>query len=173
MSMSNKRSSESDTKARKPGSFNFFNRKAAHRYSLEDKIEAGIQLTGFEIKSLRAGRMSLAEAFVHIRNGEAWLENSYVPPFQVTKNYDPRRPRKLLLHSAQISYFGSKIGASGLTVIPVRVYNRRGLAKVEIALAKGKRKVDKRRAIKEREMKEEVMRALRTEKLSYQKGIGS
>lgn len=170
--MSNRKPSKNETQQKKPGSFNFFNRRAAHKYSLEAKIEAGMQLTGFEIKSLRAGRMSLAEAFVHIRNGEAWLENAYIPPFQITRNYDPRRSRKLLLHAEQIADLHSKIGASGLTVIPVRVYNRRGLAKVEIALAKGKRKVDKRRAIKDREMKEEAARATRGEKLEYQKRTG-
>ena len=164
----NKRSTK-DLQPKKPGSFNLFNRKAAHKYSLEQKLEAGMALTGFEIKSLRAGRMSLTEAFVHVRNGEAWLENAYIPPFQVTKNYDPRRARKLLLHRSQIAQLGSKIGASGLTIVPVRVYNRRGLAKVEIALAKGKRKVDKRRAIREKEMRQEAEKVLRSEKLNYQK----
>jgi SsrA-binding protein len=170
--MSNKQSPRG-IRSRKPGSFNFFNRKAAHKYSLEERVEAGMVLTGFEIKSLRAGRMSLAEAFVHMRDGEAWLENAYIPPFQITKNYDPRRSRKLLLHSAQIANFGSKTGASGLTIIPVRVYNRAGLAKVEIALAKGRRMFDKRRAIREREMRQEAEKVLRSDKLSYQRSVKS
>lgn len=148
--------------------FNFFNRKAAHKYSLEDKLEAGIALSGFEIKSLRAGRMSLTEAFVHIKDGEAWLENAYIPPFQPKTDYDPKRSRKLLLHRHQIDHLIGKTSGTGLTIIPVRVYNRAGLAKVEIALAKGKRRVDKRRELKDRELKREAEAALRSDKLTFQ-----
>jgi SsrA-binding protein len=150
-------------------SFNFFNRRAAHKYSLEDRIEAGIALTGFEIKSLRAGRLSLAEAFVQVKGSEAYLENAYIPPFQETANYDPRRSRKLLLHRTQIDHLLGKTSGTGLTIIPVRVYNRHGLAKVEIALAKGKRKVDKSRAIREKEMTREAEAVLRSDKTAYQK----
>lgn len=148
--------------------FNFFNRKAGHKYSLEDKLEAGIVLSGLEIKSLRAGRMSLADAYVRIQGGEALLENAYIPPFQVTAGYDPRRPRKLLLHRSQLSTLIGKTSGSQLTLVPIRVYNRRGLAKVEIALAKGKRKYDKRKALKDRELKEEAAQALRGDKLAFQ-----
>lgn len=148
--------------------FNFFNRKAGFKYSLEDKIEAGIVLTGTEIKSLRSGRMSLAEAFVHIRGGEAYLENAYIPPFQASPSYDPRRSRKLLLHRSQLSTLLGKTSGTNLTLVPVRVYNRRGLAKVEISLAKGKKKFDKRKAIRDREVKREAEQVLRSDKLSFQ-----
>ncbi len=151
------------------GRFNFFNRKAAHKYSLEERVEAGLILTGTEIKSLRAGRMSLADAFVRMSGGEAYLENAYIPPFQVTAGYDPRRPRKLLLHKSQLDILIGKTSGSQLTLVPVRVYNRRGLAKVEIALAKGKRKYDKRRALKERAIREEAQQATRSEKLAFQR----
>jgi len=147
---------------------NFFNRQASHKYSLEDKLEAGLALTGMEIKSLRAGRMSLAEAFVHIKDGEAFLVNAYIPPFQPAPNYDPRRSRKLLLHRSQLSSLIGKTSGTGLTIVPVRVYNRRGLAKVEIALAKGKRKVDKRKELREREISREAEASLRGDKRDYQ-----
>lgn len=150
-----------------PG-FNFFNRKASHKYSLEDRIEAGLVLTGTEIKSLRSGRMSLADAFVRLLGEEAYLENAYIPAFQVTKGYDPRRPRKLLLRKNQLSTLIGKVSGANLTIVPIRVYNRRGLAKVEIALAKGKRKYDKRQAIKDREVKREAEQALRGDKLAFQ-----
>jgi len=148
--------------------FNFFNRRAGFKYSLEDKLEAGVVLTGSEIKALRSGRMSLAEAFVHIRGGEAYLENAYIPPFQPDPTYNPRRTRKLLLHRGQLATLIGKTSGSNLTLVPVRVYNRRGLAKVEIALAKGKRKFDKRRALKEREIREEAAQATRADKLAFQ-----
>ncbi len=150
------------------GRFNFFNRKAGFKYSLEDRVEAGMVLTGTEIKSLRSGRMSLAEAFVRVHNGEAFLENAYIPPFQANAGYDPKRPRKLLLHKSQLDQLIGKTSGSQLTLVPVRVYNRRGLAKVEIALAKGKRKYDKRQALKERTIKEEAAQATRSEKLAFQ-----
>jgi SsrA-binding protein len=148
--------------------FNFFNRKASYKYSLEDRIEAGIALTGAEIKSLRSGRMSLADAFVRITGSEAYLENAYIPPFQVAPGYDPRRPRKLLLHRSQLATLIGKTSGSQLTLVPIRVYNRRGLAKVEIALAKGKRQFDKRKALKDREIKEEAAQALRADKTAFQ-----
>lgn len=153
--------------------FNFFNRKANFKYSLEDKIEAGVALTGTEIKSLRSGRMSLSEAFVHIRGGEAYLENAYIPPFQASPSYDPRRPRKLLLHRSQLGALIGKTSGTNLTLVPVRVYNRRGLAKVEIALAKGKKKFDKRKAIRDREVKREAEQVLRSDKLTFQQGSRS
>lgn len=149
--------------------FNFYNRKASFKYSLEDRVEAGVVLTGAEIKSLRSGRMSLADSFVHLKGSEAYLENAYIPPFQASPNYDPRRPRKLLLHRSQLSKLIGQTSGTELTLVPVRVYNRRGLAKVEIALAKGKRKYDKRRALKEREVRREAEQALRSDKLAFQK----
>lgn len=151
--------------------FNFFNRKAGFKYSLEDKFEAGIVLTGTEIKSLRGGRMSLVEAFVHIRGGQAYLENAYIPPFQASPSYDPRRPRKLLLHRSQLSELIGKTSGTNLTLVPVRVYNRRGLAKVEICLARGKKKFDKRKAIRDREVKREAEQAIRSEKISFQNEV--
>jgi SsrA-binding protein len=138
------------------------NRRARHDYAIEESLEAGIVLTGSEVKSLRAGRVSLAEAFAHVRDGELWLENMHIPPYEYadTKGtYDPRRARKLLLHREQIERLIGKTQERGLTLVPLRLYFTRGLAKLELGLARGKRQFEKRQAIAEREHRREMERA--------------
>lgn len=138
------------------------NRKAAHDYFLEDRLEAGIVLHGSEIKSVRAGRVSLKEAYVRIEAGEAWLMNAHIAPYDPasTQNHDPRRPRKLLLHRRQIQRAGEDLKLRGYTLVPTKLYLKRGRAKLEIALAKGKRQYNKRRELATREAAREIERAL-------------
>ena len=137
------------------------NRKARHDYDIQERIEAGIRLTGSEVKSLRGGRASLAEAFARIRDGEAWLEGMHIPPYEQgeKKGYDPIRPRKLLLHRREIERLIGKTKEQGLALIPLRVYFTHGLAKVEIGLGKGRREYEKRHAIAKRESDREMERA--------------
>lgn len=138
------------------------NRRARHDYAIEESLEAGIVLTGAEVKSLRAGRVSLAEAFAHVRDGELWLENMHIPPYEHADSkgtYDPRRARKLLLHREQIERLIGKTQERGLTLVPLRLYFTRGLAKLELGLARGKRQFEKRQAIAEREHRREMERA--------------
>ncbi|MGH2354220.1 MAG: SsrA-binding protein SmpB [Chloroflexota bacterium] len=139
------------------------NRAALHDYAIEERVEAGVALTGTEVKSLRGGRASLREGFVRVANDEAWLEGVHIPPYEhgTYANHDPTRPRKLLLHKHQIRELGQKSQAQGYTIVPIRVYFRDGRAKVEIALARGRRQYDKRQAIAERETKREIARAMR------------
>ena len=138
------------------------NRKARHDYAIEDVFEAGIVLTGTEVKSLRAGRASLVDGYASVENGEAWLENVHIPEyFQGTwNNHNTRRKRKLLLHRSEIYKLSGKIKESGFTLIPLSLYFKDGKAKVEIAVAKGKKAHDKREAIKEREADREVSRVV-------------
>jgi SsrA-binding protein len=137
------------------------NRRASHDYEILERIEAGIRLTGSEVKSLRGGRASLAEAFARIRDGEAWLEGMHIPPYEQgqTKGYDPIRPRKLLLHRREIERLLGKTKEQGLALIPIRVYFTHGLAKVEIGLGKGRREHEKRQSIAKREAEREMERA--------------
>jgi SsrA-binding protein len=137
------------------------NRKAKHDYFLEDRIEAGIALKGTEIKSIRAGRVSLREAYVQVEGGEAWLVNAHIAPYDPASkmNHDPRRRRKLLLHKRQIIKLFDDIRQKGYTIIPTVMYLRSGRAKVEIAVARGKRKYDKRREIAKRDAEREMARA--------------
>jgi SsrA-binding protein len=137
------------------------NRKARHDYEILERLEAGIRLTGSEVKSLRAGRASLTEAFARIRDGEAWLEGMHIPPYEQgqTKGYDPIRPRKLLLHRREIERLIGKTKEQGLALVPMRVYFTHGLAKVEIGLGKGRREFEKRHAIAKRESDREMERA--------------
>lgn len=140
------------------------NRRASHDYYLEDEYEAGLVLRGTEIKSIRRGRVSLRDGYVRSRDGELWLLNVHIGPYQPSGRHyghDPRRPRKLLLHRYEIDRLTADVERSGYTIIPLRIYLRDGLAKVEIALARGKRKHDKRRAIAERDAQREVDRALK------------
>lgn len=136
------------------------NRKAKHEYFLLDTYEAGIVLQGSEIKSIRAGQISLAQAFVSVKDGEAWLMNAHIAPYSEasTFNHDPVRPRKLLLHASEIRKLEDKVRQKGGTIIPLRVYLKDGLAKVEIALAKGKRHFDKRQEIARRDSQREIDR---------------
>lgn len=138
------------------------NRKARHDYFLLETIEAGIVLQGSEIKSLRAGQVSLKEAYVRVNGEEAWLVDSHIAPYNPAsrENHDPKRPRKLLLHKREIRDLSAEVQQKGLTIIPVKVYLKRGKAKVEIAVAKGKRKYDKRQKIKKQDAQRDIERAL-------------
>jgi SsrA-binding protein len=140
------------------------NRKARHDYHIEDVFEAGIVLSGTEVKSLRAGRASLVDGYADIDNGEAWLENVHIPEYlQGTwNNHSTRRKRKLLLHKDEILKLQAKVKESGFTLIPLSLYFKDGRAKVELALAKGKKEYDKRQALKERQDKREADRAMST-----------
>ncbi|AAZ56509.1 SsrA-binding protein SmpB [Thermobifida fusca] len=139
------------------------NRRARHDYHIEDTYEAGLVLTGTEVKSLRAGRASLVDGFAQIKNGEVWLHNVHIPEYTMGTwtNHAPRRPRKLLLHREEIAKLDAKTREAGRTLVPLSLYFRNGRAKVEIALARGKREYDKRHDIAEREAKREMERALR------------
>jgi SsrA-binding protein len=138
------------------------NRQAAFRYELLDRIEAGIQLQGSEVKSLRDGGVQLKDAYAEVKDGEVWLQNMHVAPYKpaARENHEPERPRKLLLHKRQIERLIGQTAERGLTLIPTRVYFKGPNAKVEIALAKGKDQRDKRRSIKDREVKREIDRAM-------------
>jgi SsrA-binding protein len=137
------------------------NRQAAFRYNLLERFEAGIVLQGSEVKSLRNGSVQLKDAYAEVRDGELWLRNMYIAPYEPARdNHDPERPRKLLVHKREIERLIGKTAERGLTLVPTRVYFSGPRAKVEIALAKGKDTHDKRRAIKDREVKREVERAL-------------
>lgn len=139
------------------------NRKATYDYTIERKIEAGIALLGTEIKSIRAGRVNLREGYARIDRGEAWLRGVHIAPWDHTglENHEPTRPRKLLLHRGQIALLGVELKQKGYTLVPLRLYVRHGVAKLEIGVAKGKRKFDKRHAIKERETTREMDAAIR------------
>ena len=136
------------------------NRKARHEYFLLDTYEAGIVLKGSEIKSIRAGKLSLAQAYVSIEGGEAWLTNAHIAPYDQANrfNHDPLRPRKLLLHRKQIKKLYENVRQKGATIVPLRVYLKDGKAKVEIALAKGKKHYDKRAEIAKRDAQREMDR---------------
>lgn len=140
------------------------NRKARHDYHIEDVYEAGLVLTGTEVKSLRAGRASLVDGYGSIENGEAWLENVHIPEYvQGTwTNHSTRRRRKLLLNRVEIDKLSGKIKESGFTLIPLSIYFKDGNAKVEIALAKGKREYDKRQTLREQQDTREAARAMST-----------
>ena len=139
------------------------NRRAYHDYFVDEKYEAGLILTGTEVKSIRNGRANLRDGFVRIDRGEAWLENVHISPYAQGNlmNHDPMRPRKLLLHRKEISSLIGKVKQKGYTLVPLRLYFTRNHAKVEIGLARGKRQYDKREAIAEREAKREIARAVR------------
>ena len=138
------------------------NRKAQHEYFLEDRYEAGIVLKGTEIKSVRAGQVSLQEAYVAIERGEAWLLGAHIAPYDPASemNHDPVRPRKLLLHRRELDSLARDVNQKGYTIVPTRMYLAHGYAKLEIALAKGKRQYDKRRKLRERDAQRQVERAL-------------
>jgi SsrA-binding protein len=139
------------------------NRQAAFRYHLIDRWEAGIQLQGSEVKSLRAGQVQLKDGYAALEDGEVWLHNVHISPYEPAsrENHDSERPRKLLLHRREIERMIGSTAEKGLTLVPTRMYFKGSHAKVEIALAKGKDVGDKRRSIKEREMKREMERAIR------------
>jgi SsrA-binding protein len=138
------------------------NRKARHDYLIEDVYEAGIVLTGTEVKALRAGRASLADGYATISNGEAWLEAVHIPEYTqgTWNNHAPRRRRKLLLHRDEIERIAVDTRESGLTLVPLQLYFKDGRAKVEIAVARGKRNYDKRQTLRERQDRREADRAM-------------
>ncbi len=141
------------------------NRKARFDYFIEETFEAGLQLTGTEVKSLRGGRSTIAESYVTEDGGEAWLVNANIPLYASGNryNHEPKRPRKLLLHRAQINKLIGAIQREGRTVVPLQVYfNEQGRAKIEIALAKGKQAHDKRQTIKDRDWKRQRSRLMST-----------
>ncbi|HEV8564900.1 MAG TPA: SsrA-binding protein SmpB [Actinomycetota bacterium] len=137
------------------------NRRARHDYQILERFEAGIALTGSEVKSLRAGRASLNEAFARAHGTEVWLENMHIPPYEQgqKRGYEPLRARKLLLHRKEIARLVGKQKEQGLALIPMRVYFVHGLAKVELGLGRGKREYEKRQAIAKREHDREMERA--------------
>jgi SsrA-binding protein len=139
------------------------NRQARHRYHFLETWEAGLVLTGTEVKSLREGKAQIKDGYASVRDGEVWLHNVHIPPYGPAsrENHEPERSRKLLMHRREIERLIGKTHEKGLTLVPTRLYFRDGRAKVEIALAKGKDVRDKRQAIKEREMKREMERAIR------------
>lgn len=139
------------------------NRRARHEYEIEETYEAGLVLTGTEVKSLRAGRASIQEAFARVEQDEVWLYHMHIPPYEAGNifNHDPLRKRKLLLHHSQIRRLFGKAQQKGYTLVPLRLYFRRGVAKVELGIARGKRQYDKRAAIARREAERQVQRALR------------
>ena len=142
------------------------NRKARHDYAIEDTYEAGLVLSGSEVKSLREGRASLVDGYAFIDGGEAWLDAVHIPEYigGTWNNHAPRRKRKLLLHKAQILKIHNKVKEGGYTIVPLKLYFSDGRAKVEIAVAKGKREYDKRHALRERQDAREAQRAMSARK---------
>jgi SsrA-binding protein len=138
------------------------NRKARHDYSILDTYEAGVVLTGTEVKSLRAGRASLVDAFASIKDGELWLQGVHIPEYTqgTWTNHEPRRSRKLLLHRDEINRLIGKTRESGLTIVPLQMYFRDGKVKIELGLARGKRAYDKRQDLARRDAKREMTRAI-------------
>ena len=143
------------------------NRKAYHNYHIGDSVEAGIALTGTEIKSIRNGRVSLGDAYVRPEGGELWLLNAHIARYEAGSymSHEPKRRRKLLLHRKQIDNLTSQIAEKGLTLVPLKIYIKGSIAKVEVALAKGKKLYDKREAITRREVERELGRATKQHKL--------
>ena len=139
------------------------NRQASHRFELLDRLECGLVLQGTEVKALRDGGAQMKDSYALVRDGEVWLHNLHIPPYQpaARDNHAPERDRKLLLHRREIERIVSQMKEKGLTLVPTRLYFKDGRAKVEIALARGKDRFDKRESIKEREVKRDMDRALR------------
>jgi SsrA-binding protein len=139
------------------------NRRARHEYHLLDRVEAGLVLTGTEVKSLRDGRTTMAHAYADIRDGEAWLHGVEISTYDHgnRSNHEPVRPRKLLLHRRQIESLNAQVREKGLTIVPTRLYFKDGKAKIELALARGKQVRDKRRDISSREADRQIERALK------------
>lgn len=139
------------------------NRKAFHDYHIDETCEAGIVLTGTEVKSIRAAKVNLKDSYARVEGGELYLFNMHISPYDPGNrfNHDPLRTRKLLMHKAEIGRLAGKVQEKGYTLIPLKIYFRRGLVKVELALARGKKLYDKRRDIAERDQRREVERGLK------------
>ena len=139
------------------------NRRARHEYFILDSYECGIVLVGSEVKSIRDGRANLVDAYARIEDGEVWLYGMHISPYPFSRiGHDPTRRRKLLLHRAEIDRLVGKLSEAGLTMVPLKAYFQNGVAKIELALVRGKRQWDKRQAMAERDAKRETERALRT-----------
>lgn len=138
------------------------NRKARHDYTIEDTVEAGLQLAGTEVKALRDGKANLAEAYATVQDGEVWLLQAHISPYSHgnKQNHDPVRPRKLLLHRKEIERLGEKVARDGKTLVPLRLYFKHGLAKAEIGIATGKKSYDKRQATAKRDAERQMRRQL-------------
>jgi SsrA-binding protein len=138
------------------------NRKARHDYFIEDTFEAGLVLTGTEIKSIRAGRVNLRDSFAMVKEGELWLMNAHIAPYDqgTYTNHEPRRPRKLLMHRREINRIAGKLQEKGFTLVPLRLYLKNNRAKVELGLARGKKQYDKRAALREKETRREIDRVV-------------
>jgi len=134
------------------------NRRARFEYQILESVEAGLVLTGTEVKAIRGGGASLSEAYARIRDGEAWLVGMHVPPYRQGSfsNSEPRRPRKLLLHKEEITRLQSRVAEKGLTIVPLRLYFTRGIAKVQLGVARGKKLWDKRAAAAKRDVEREI-----------------
>lgn len=145
------------------------NRKAYHDYFVEDKLEAGIILTGTEIKSIRNGRVNLKDSYARIENGEVWLHQMHISPYEQGNrfNHDPLRKRKLLLNRSEIIKLIGKVQLQGLTLIPTKIYLKRGMAKIELGVGRGKKNYDKRQDIAERDAKREIERHFRDQGKGY------
>lgn len=139
------------------------NRKAFHEYQIVENVEAGLVLTGTEVKSIRAGKVQLREGYARIERGEAWLHNTHIAQYDQGNryNHEPMRVRKLLLHRDQIGHLAGRTREAGLTLVPLKLYERKGHLKVELGLAKGKRQYDKRAAIATREAKRDIERTVK------------
>jgi SsrA-binding protein len=138
------------------------NRKARHDFHIDDTFEAGMVLTGTEIKSIRAGRVSLRDSYATLKEGELWLLNAHIAPYDqgTFSNHEPRRPRKLLMHRREINRIAGKLQEKGFTLVPLRLYLKNNLAKVELGLARGKKQYDKRAALRQKETRREIDRAV-------------
>jgi SsrA-binding protein len=140
-----------------------FNKRANFDYEISQKFEAGIELLGFEVKAAKSGRMNIAGSYAVIRDGQAWLLNADIPPYQpgnTPADYDPKRSRRLLLKNAEIKYLTGKSQEKGLTILPLRVYLRKGLVKLELGIGRSRKKQDKREVIRSREIQREISRHL-------------
>jgi SsrA-binding protein len=138
------------------------NRRARHKYEILERFEAGIELRGSEVKSLREGKAQIAEAYAAVDSGEVWLRGAYIPPYEpaAQENHEPERPRKLLLHRREIERLLGKTQQRGLTLVPLRIYFKGSRAKLELALARGKEQRDRRRELRDRDQRREIDRAL-------------
>ena len=138
------------------------NRKARHEYLIEDTVEAGLMLVGTEVKSCREGKVSLADAYAAVREGEAWLLQCHINPYSHgnRQNHDPMRPRKLLLHRSEIERLDEEVSQGGRTLVPLRLYFKHGIAKAEIAVARGKKTYDKRQSEMKKDADRQMQRAL-------------
>jgi len=140
------------------------NRRAKYDYNILETFEAGLALKGHEVKSIKIGHLSLKGAYISIKNNQAYLLNAYISPFQpknMSKDYDPERARKLLLHKKEIQHLIGKSNERGLTLVPIKVYTKRSRIKLEFGIGRGKKKIDKRQSIKKRESKREIERNLK------------